>query len=42
MSETVEMTTSIITEMGSSRMPRSMCSVPLMGSQRVFHGIVVG
>ena len=42
MSETVDMTTSIITEMGSSSTPRSMCSVSLMGSQTLFHAMRVG
>ncbi len=42
MSETVEITTSIITEIGSSRMPRSMCSVAEIGSQTPFHGTRVG
>ena len=41
-SETVEITTSIITEIGSSRMPRSMCNSPPMGSHTVFHGTRVG
>ena len=42
MSETVEITTSIITEIGSSSTPRSMCRSPAMGSQTVFHGMTVG
>ncbi len=41
-SDTVEITTSIITEIGSSRMPRSICSVRLIGSHTVFHGTSVG
>ena len=42
MSDTVEMTTSIITDIGSSIMPMSMASVSLMGSHVVFHGVMVG
>ena len=42
MSETVEITTSIITEIGSSSTPRSMCRSPAMGSQTVFQGMSVG
>ena len=42
MNETVEMTTSIITEIGSSRIPRSICRFELNGSHSVFHGIIVG
>ena len=38
-SDTVEMTMSIITEIGSSRMPMSMCRLVVKGSHSKFHGI---
>ena len=40
-SETVDITMSIITDIGSSMMPRSMCRPPPNGSQTVFHGMRV-
>ena len=42
MNETVEMTTSIITDIGSSNMPRSIWRLPPKGSHSKFHGICAG
>jgi len=42
MSDTVVITTSIITEIGSSRMPRSMCNVCVKRSQTVSNGTTAG
>ena len=42
MSDTVEITTSIITEIGSSMIPMSMCSDSVNGSQLKFHGVDTG
>ena len=41
MNDTVVITTSIITEMGSSNTPMSMCSDPVKGSHSAFQGISV-
>ena len=41
-SETVEITTSIITEIGSSMNPRSMWRLPPNGSHTVFHAVICG
>ena len=41
MNDTVEITTSIMTEMGSSNTPMSMCSDSVKGSHTAFQGTSV-